>query len=427
MHSRFNPRPHAAGDDKIARSAWAPTMFQSTPARGGRHRVGRHRRWVVTMFQSTPARGGRHDCWRSWPRSPIVSIHARTRRATSRPSAGAASTWHVSIHARTRRATTIGRPPVIGPEVSIHARTRRATAERRLPIGDPVIVSIHARTRRATTAGRMSYHRLRRFNPRPHAAGDETSLAVWPHHDRFQSTPARGGRPRVRRYVRAAACSFNPRPHAAGDGCERDRSRHVGNCFNPRPHAAGDRPANANLRDVDRCFNPRPHAAGDHKCACRCSFDDCVSIHARTRRATGTSVLMDCRPIVSIHARTRRATPAARHVAARCRRFNPRPHAAGDAVSVDSLASRMCFNPRPHAAGDRLPMARPPNSLLFQSTPARGGRRVAGAGSERTAISFNPRPHAAGDLRQRTASTAALQVSIHARTRRATRSFAEPR
>ena len=61
------------------------------------------------------------------------------------------------------------------------------------------------------------------------------------------------------------------------------------------------------------------------------------------------------------------------------------------------MAVRRCFNPRPHAAGD--PFAQRDFQVLdmFQSTPARGGRHeCVGLGA------------------------ALQQVSIHARTRRAT-------
>ena len=79
------------------------------------------------------------------------------------------------------------------------------------------------------------------------------------------------------------------------------------------------------------------------------------------------------------------------------RSFNPRPHTAGDPDTCpDILKASISFNPRPHTAGDM--------------------RRILRLGR---VMSFNPRPHTAGDL-QETLSAVGKDVSIHARTRRAT-------
>ena len=80
-----------------------------------------------------------------------------------------------------------------------------------------LIVSIHARTRRAT---------------------------MWPCRAkitlRFQSTPARGGRPDRASKLAAIGRCFNPRPHAAGDDAIAGTCMTLSRGFNPRPHAAGD-------------------------------------------------------------------------------------------------------------------------------------------------------------------------------------------
>ncbi len=196
-------------------------------------------------------------------------------------------------------------------------------------------VSIHARTRRATAE----------------SAQDETVSS-------FQSTPARGGRRCRPKSRRDSTCRFNPRPHAAGD-CQDGGVVGYYQRFNPRPHAAGDpggplgwfrlsrfqsTPARGGRRRsrprtrLSRRFNPRPHAAGDDLA---CGYDAPgvrVSIHARTRRATGYA-------------------PRAGRVGC----FNPRPHAAGDTCSTRPIASITSFNPRPHAAGDDwlTPVERP--------------------------------------------------------------------
>ena len=164
--------------------------------------------------------------------------------------------------------------------VSIHALTRRATK-----VVDVVsainVVSIHALTRRATEELRKVAADKIRFNPRPHAEGDNNSaffvvgLMVSIHaltrratrlqvcsamFRRFQSTPSRGGRPE-------------------GDGYEKP-----------------------------------------------CVL---VSIHALTRRATAFEIAQGITAEVSIHALTRRAT-LCKAIEISNSSFNPRPHAEGD-------------------------------------------------------------------------------------------------
>ena len=120
-------------------------------------------------------------------------------------------------------------------------------------------------------------------------------------------------------------------------------------------------------------FNPRPHTAGDVERRDNKHHDE-VSIHARTRRATLFVLDRHGERIVSIHARTRRAT---------------------------GLTGAH------------------PSYIAFQSTPAHGGRPSL-TRSTRPAECFNPRPHTAGDL-DLTHVGGQWLVSIHARTRRATR------
>ncbi len=257
--------------------------------------------------------------------------------------------------------------------VSIHARTRRAT------VGGPcgpevVVVSIHARTRRATPLPATSRHNWVSFNPRPHAAGDAADLGDEGRmpgvsiHARTRRATRRlpGGEPGV--------AGFNPRPHAAGDWCGWPGRWRCG-CFNPRPHAAGDSTAAAARHRRRTSFNPRPHAAGDIVRTVPDARAIDVSIHARTRRATGSRVHLEAYALVSIHARTRRATSG-----------RPRPSIGSGFQSTPARGGRRgpslrppagpgCFNPRPHAAGDMADAHRTSPVIPFQSTPARGGRR----------------------------------------------------
>ena len=237
-------------------------MFQSTPARGGRHDSAACHATHRMTFQSTPARGGRRRRLDIAGIGGAVSIHARTRRATR------AAARHVSARSRFNP-----RPHAAGDR---RPRCRRAR----------VHVSIHARTRRAT-------RRPRRSSPRSYV---------------FQSTPARGGRRRVSSIARLLLRRFNPRPHAAGD--RRLRRRSVADALFQSTPARGGRPRTVERghAGVDVSIHARTRRATQHHI--RTAGSDTVSIHARTRRATPARHGGRKHDYVSIHARTRRATLA---------------------------------------------------------------------------------------------------------------------
>ncbi len=192
-----------------------------------------------------------------------------------------------------------------------------------------------------------------------------------------------------------------------------------------------------------------------------------VSIHARTRRATLLIISSPFSFDVSIHARTRRATvnssffartskfqstpahggrraPAAKNLCGaefqstpahggrplplylRGTRegFNPRPHTAGDTSIVCIVVVLRSFNPRPHTAGDSPTSSRHELLLMFQSTPAHGGRRSGMRwrfASDR--VSIHARTRRA--TRRKMSCVILVLVSIHARTRRATKSIGQ--
>ena len=123
-----------------------------------------------------------------------------------------------------------------------------------------------------------------------------------------------------------------------------------------------------------------------------------VSIHARTRRATATFSGGPGRPMpaVSIHARTRRATRELARPRRRCnegefqstpahdgRRGNQKEDALIAFQSTPAHDGRHCAWPIDQRQG-------------FQSTPAHDGRRST---DRKTSVSrsFNPRPHTTGD------------------------------
>ena len=186
---RFNPRPHAAGD--IIDGDLACHYLVSIHARTRRATLSTAILRATTSFQSTPARGGRHYRRRSCV--PLPRFNPRPHAAGDVDLKITAVDVDVSIHARTRRATM--------------ALPKKSLAER--------FQSTPARGgRRDGTAGSGA---ARRFNPRPHAAGDQTPAEYTTPRGSFQSTPARGGRRPIRDRTSDESRRFNPRPHAAGD------------------------------------------------------------------------------------------------------------------------------------------------------------------------------------------------------------------
>ena len=122
-------------------------MFQSAPARGGRH-SSHYLTDIVSMFQSAPARGGRRQMWSN------LLLVAQFQSAPAR--GGRLRTARISFDRQS---------------VSIRARARRATVPSAYVIR-VCEVSIRARARRATMFVRTSRHANIGFNPRPRAAGD---------------------------------------------------------------------------------------------------------------------------------------------------------------------------------------------------------------------------------------------------------------
>ncbi len=272
----------------------------------------------MDLFQLTPARGGRRSKACN-VRQAQVSTHARARRATcwfyggtygrsfnSRPrAAGDHFTKSlkffltVSTHARARRATRVClllplvvrfqltparggrlcRERIIRDgQVSTHARARRATFFSCTP-SSPKIVSTHARARRATGSSEVSKG-PDSFNSRPRAAGDQGMPATC-RANRFQLTPARGGRPGGVQLAGTVFVSTHARARRATPESDDESS------------------------GIE------------------------VSTHARARRATFGGVNDAVVYKVSTHARARRATvprdPTRNRVG-----FNSRPRAAGD-------------------------------------------------------------------------------------------------
>ena len=144
LHSCFNPRPHAEGDDRIAHLATIEASFNPRP----------HAEGDALSFDSGTERK--------------VSIHALTRRATcyaiilrrqlqfqSTPSRGGRQ-WSITEWARILCFNP--RPHAEGDLTPRQQQNKKQ-------------VSIHALTRRATQ-WRHCYKQGWGFNPRPHAEGD---------------------------------------------------------------------------------------------------------------------------------------------------------------------------------------------------------------------------------------------------------------
>ena len=175
--------------------------------------------------------------------------------------------------------------------------------------------------------------------------------------------------------------------------------------------------------DIDQTlqsFNPRPRTAGD------------MSRAENRLQAV----------IVSIHARVRRATAIQRAFLGGQQWFQSTPAYGGRRANWPQTLRRLRFQSTPAYGGRRLPSGlvkcrqafqstpayggrRPSNSAmaarsLFQSTPAYGGRRFPFALPDRRS-QFQSTPAYGGRRRDYERAQQGVEVSIHARVRRATR------
>ena len=261
---RFNSRPRVAGDPTPARCRGLGSCFNSRPRVAG-DAVHAERAQSSSLFQFTPARGGRLGAAPLAFHSRCVSIHARAWRATQRggevmgeegfnsrprvagdtpptPSPPRGSCFNsrprvagdrIPRPRRRRRGGFNSRPRVAGDDiftdtirllqsVSIHARAWRATMANRTNYGQGK-VSIHARAWRATLGGGCrSYPRVVSIHARAWRA--TRAFSSLPPFSLFQFTPARGGRHGRRARV-AQPGRFNSRPRVAGDPRATARSR----------------------------------------------------------------------------------------------------------------------------------------------------------------------------------------------------------
>jgi len=168
---------------------------------------------VSSKFQSTPAHGGRLGKDVIDVFNEMVSIHARTRRATFNTAAKQAGCL-VSIHARTRRATS---SPFVLVLLSSFQSTP-AHGGRRAACSAAACKSAFQST--PAHGGRhcrpLKMLGSSKFQSTPAHGGRHDTSKVSVPGMQFQSTPAHGGRRFQRRPV-PAAFGFNPRPHTAGD------------------------------------------------------------------------------------------------------------------------------------------------------------------------------------------------------------------
>ena len=196
------------------------------------------------------------------------------------------------------------------------------------------------------------------------------------------------------------ASRFQPTPAHGGRHQWYQRGQHIRKGFNPRPRTAGDYGEAAIRGLYFTGFNPRPRTAGDQQLAFPHSC--CKSKFQPTPAHGG-------RPV------------AARYVHQRARgRFQPTP-AHGGRLLLDFLnkGKYKGFNPRPRTAGDGPGIRWYSMSSLFQPTPAHGGRPVAQCESRRELeVSTHARARrATGRWR---GGDYSMSVSTHARARRAT-------
>ncbi len=254
----------------------------------------------------------------------------------------------------------------------------------------------------------------------------------------FQSTPPRGGRPRVRSVGKRAihvsihapawgatwldprcwprSMRFNPRPRVGGDrrGVEFIL---LDVLFQSTPPRGGRPPQATTCFAWTKCFNPRPRVGGDN-ISLRFGLCNQVSIHAPAWGATSTlrtwpgrSAFQSTPPrggrlghagsrayrrSVSIHAPAWGATALVERFSAARHCFNPRPRVGGDGSGAVLHAAAVGFNPRPRVGGDYNGNLVPTSVTGFNPRPRVGGDTCTSA-STVTMAGFNPRPRVGGD------------------------------
>ena len=144
----------------------------------------------------------------------------------------------ISIHTLTWRVTFCPSQRYYCRSISIHTLTWRVTALRRHPALQ-FGISIHTLTWRVTALRSIRFCCTGHFNPHPHVEGDCKVAQVGQTQIPFQSTPSRGGWPKVlvsadgtpqisihtltwRVTKSSRVCwwnpsNFNPHPHVEGD------------------------------------------------------------------------------------------------------------------------------------------------------------------------------------------------------------------
>ena len=340
----FNSRAHGARDVRRA-GPGDDTRFQFTRARGARP-PGILQGPTREEFQFTRARGARHPAPPNYLGTPIVSIHARTGRATHAPRCPTPCTG--CFNSRAHGARDLGSlTPRLFVQVSIHARTGRATRTKPTPAVRDIC-----------------------FNSRAHGARDTSA------------PPSRG----------MTAVSIHART-----GRATGRSCHPTTCspgFNSRAHGARD-PARSPSGTAGRCFNSRAHGARDN----RLPIDFpvvAVSIHARTGRATGRAKPSPAAVNQFQFTRARGARQSPPHRLPCCRSFNSRAHGARDDLAAYPQPKGHRFNSRAHGARDLVGVYSGGKKQV--SIHARTGRATASnIGSAVKCRSFNSRAHGARD------------------------------
>ena len=136
------------------------------------------------------------------------------------------------------------------------------------------------------------------------------------------------------------------------------------------------------------CFNPRPHARGDMDDKPIAGFVS-VSIHAPTRGATRAKRRERPAMTVSIHAPTRGAT-ANPLPSKPDPRFNPRPHARGDAEVVFMRSEREVSIHAPTRGATNSPHPGTPPPPVSIHAPTRAAPRGGVAHVTPTLVSPHP-------------------------------------
>ena len=232
-------------------------------------------------------------------------------------------------------------------------------------------ISIHAPPRGATVARLRVFGAAVNFNSRPSARGDQLDSTALCARNLFQFTPLREGR-QVRLTAEPSDIPFQFTPLREGRLPRLKVCIHQ-DCISIHAPPRGATGVDYRLQKI-RLFQFTPLREGRHLCKRKIAQLRRISIHAPPRGATWSHC------ITALYAADFNSRPSARgDERAACRKqrtgdyFNSRPSARGDACVMHKQCAVCDFNSRPSARGDAVIVKQIRNHLgISIHAPPRG-------------------------------------------------------